>query len=85
MQLDPKTVRKCVTVNVLADSKNNSAKMEEDVLNTTTSVLRSRFVYMPGGYDKNGNVLVVINLIALNDYPANYLDIYVDYLKKSLW
>ncbi|KAL5290626.1 hypothetical protein ACFFRR_010159 [Megaselia abdita] len=56
--------------------------MEEDVLNT--SVLRSRFVYMPGGYDKNGNALVVINLIALNDYPANYLNIYVDYLKKSL-
>lgn len=76
-----KTVRKCVTVNVLANRK-DSEKMEEDVLNT--SVLRSRFVYMPGGYDKNGKVLVVINLIAINDYPANYLTIYVDYLKKSL-
>uniref|UniRef100_A0A1B0AEX1 SESTD1-like spectrin repeats region domain-containing protein n=1 Tax=Glossina pallidipes TaxID=7398 RepID=A0A1B0AEX1_GLOPL len=55
--------------------------MEEDVLNA----LQTRTVYLPGGFDRNGKVIFIVNIVNdLQSWQRKCLELSVTYLKRSL-
>ena len=55
--------------------------MEEDVL----SGLKSRAAYLPGGYDRDGRILVVVNIINdLELWNKICLETCINYIKLAL-
>lgn len=55
--------------------------MEEDVLNA----LLTRAAYLPGGFDREGRILVVVSIINdLQLWNKNSIEICISYLKRSL-
>ncbi|XP_017478980.1 PREDICTED: uncharacterized protein LOC108368607 isoform X2 [Rhagoletis zephyria] len=55
--------------------------MEEDVLNA----LQTRTAYLPGGYDRTGKIIVVVNIINdLQLWNRRCLELSIAYLKRAL-
>uniref|UniRef100_A0A1A9W7F2 SESTD1-like spectrin repeats region domain-containing protein n=1 Tax=Glossina brevipalpis TaxID=37001 RepID=A0A1A9W7F2_9MUSC len=55
--------------------------MEEDVLNA----LQTRTVYLPGGFDRNGKIIFIVNIVNdLQSWQRKCLELSVTYLKHSL-